>query len=130
MQQRRREIHDRYAPYWAVAMVLFGVTGLSTTWMDWGSFWSGYILDVCGPVWNYILFRGLFTAYRDNKWIRFFNPWRTFLIFVLVCFGIESLQYFKVYDSTFDPWDLLAYVSLLLPVFLLDLRQQKVNSIE
>lgn len=34
---------------------------------------------------------------------------------------IETMQYFKIYDSTFDPWDLLAYVSILIPLFLIDL---------
>jgi hypothetical protein len=125
MNRKIRGIHDKYAPYWAAAMILCGAAGLSSNWVDWGPFWSGYILDVCGPAWNYILFRALFTAYQENRWISFFNPWRTFLIFVLLCFGIETLQFFEVYDSTFDPWDLVAYLSLLLPFFLLDLLQQK-----
>jgi hypothetical protein len=120
-----KDIHDRNAPYWAAAFVIFGATGLSTIWFDFGDFYSGYVLDIMGPAWNYILFRGLFTTKADNRWTRFFTPTRTFLIFVLVCFGIETLQYFRVYDSTFDPWDLLAYVSLLIPLFILDSLQQR-----
>lgn len=50
----------------------------------------------------------------------FFTPIKTFIIFVLVCFGIEILQFFNVYSSVFDPRDLLAYVSILVPLFLLD----------
>jgi len=76
-------------------------------------------LDIAGPAWNYILFRGLSTAIADNAWTRFFTPDRTLVIFPLVCFGIETLQYFDVYDSTFDPWDLLAYVSIFIPVYLI-----------
>lgn len=115
-----KDRHDRYAPYWAIVMILLGITGVSTTWFDFGPFWRGYVLDICGPAWNYILFRGLFSAYRENRWTRVFTPWRTFLIFVLVCIVIEAMQYLGWYDATFDPWDLVAYVSLLIPLFLLD----------
>lgn len=38
-----------------------------------------------------------------------------------MCFGIEGLQYLGVYDAVFDPWDFLAYVALLVPVFVVDL---------
>jgi hypothetical protein len=120
-----KDIHDRNAPYWAAASVIFGATALSAIWFDLGNFFSGYVLDIMGPAWNYILFRGLFTTKADNRWTRFFTPTRTLLIFVFVCFGIETLQYSGVYNSTFDPWDLLAYVSLLFPLFILDSLQQK-----
>ena len=120
-----KDIHDKNAPCWAAAFVVFGVTGLSTIWFALGDFFSGYVLDITGPAWNYILFRGLFTTKANNRWTRFFTPVRTFVTFVVVCFGIETLQYFRVYNSTFDPWDLLAYVSLLFPLFVLDSLQQK-----
>jgi hypothetical protein len=113
--------HDKNAPYWAVALVIFCTVGLSTNWINLGDFWKGYVLDMTGPAWNYILFRGLFTAKVNNAWTRFFTPNKTLIIFLLVCFLIETLQYFKIYDSTFDPWDLLAYGSILIPIFLLDL---------
>lgn len=113
--------HDVCAPYWAIAMAVFGLSGLSSIWVDLGSFWNGYILDMAGPAWNYILFRGLFTEEAHNAWTRFFNPHRTVIIFIFVCFGIEMMQYFEVYDSTYDPWDLLAYVSFLVPLYILDL---------
>jgi hypothetical protein len=112
--------HDRHAPYWAAGLLLLGAVGVSSTWLDLGSFWKGYVLDMTGPAWNYILFRGRFTAWADNAWTRFFTPGRTVAIFVAVCFGIETAQYFHLYDATFDPWDLLAYVSILVPLFLLD----------
>ena len=44
--------HNRFAPYWAVVMLVFGVSGLSTTWIDLGDFWQGYVLDITGPAWN------------------------------------------------------------------------------
>ena len=113
--------HNKYAPYWAIALVTLGILGLSTIWIDLGKFWKGYVLDMTGPAWNYILFRGLYTAYADNIWTRFFTPNRTLAIFLVVCFGIETLQYFKIYNSTFDLWDLLAYISILVPLYLIDI---------
>ena len=107
-------------------MLIIGGTGLATVWIHLGAFWNGYVLDMAGPAWNYILFRGLFTGFKENAWTRFFTPGRTVLIFLLVCFGIEGAQYLDLYDATFDPLDLLAYVSILIPLFLLDSYQSKI----
>lgn len=125
MDKQAETRHNKYAPFWAAAMIIVGLAGLSTIWFDLGAFWKSYVLDIAGPAWNYILFRGLYTKYSENAWRRFFTPTRTFLIFILVCTGIEMGQYFDVYDATFDPWDLIAYVSLLLPLYILDLKQNK-----
>ncbi|MBN1781496.1 hypothetical protein JW948_10250 [bacterium] len=116
----RKTRHDRLAPFWAAGLIILGTVGVSTIRIDWGYFWKGYVLDMTGPAWNYILFRGLFTAYSENIWTRFFTPVRTLIIFLIVCFGIETAQYLHLYDATFDPWDFLAYISILAPLFLLD----------
>lgn len=113
--------HDSLAPYWAAGLALLGTAGLATCFLDLGLFWNGYVLDMTGPAWNYILFRGRFTSKADNRWTRFFTPRRTFVLFVAVCFGFEGAQYLELYDATFDPWDFPAYVSFLVPLFLLDL---------
>ena len=126
-QKITRQRHNKYAPYWATGLVIFGATGLATTWFDLGSFWSGYVLDMVGPAWNYILFRGLFTYQKDTAWTRFFTPVRTLSIFIIVCAGTEFAQYFKLYDATFDPWDFAAYVSILIPLYMLDVVQNKVE---
>ena len=115
-----KEIHDKNAPLWAACMAVLCATGLATSWTDLGDFWRGYVLDITGPAWNYILIRGLFTKYRDNAWRRFFIPLRAFALMLIVAFGIETMQYFKLYDATYDPLDFLAYISLLVPVFILD----------
>jgi hypothetical protein len=122
---KKVESQNPYGWYWAGAMILFILMGISTTWYYIGSFWNGYMLDICGAAWNYILIRGLFTERKDNLWTRFFTPVRTYLLIIFVSFGIETLQYFEVYDSTFDPYDLLAYVSLLSIVFVLDMISRK-----
>lgn len=116
----RQRRHDKAAPWWALTLVVLGVTGVSTTFVSLGAFWDGYVLDMTGPAWNYILFRRLFHGWSDDVWTRFFTPLRTLVIFVFVAFGIEFIQYLELYDSTFDPWDLLAYVSLLVPLSLVD----------
>jgi len=121
MTSSKEKIHNKLAPYWAVAMFVFLITGLSAICLDLGAFWKGYVLDSVGPAWNYILFRGLFTSFVENKWTRFFSPKRTLFIFLLVSHGIETAQYFNIYISTFDAWDLLAYVSILVPLFLIDI---------
>jgi len=120
--ESRETRHDKAAPYWAAALVILVVVGVSTTFLDFGAFWRGYVLDMTGPAWSYILVRRLSQAYADNAWTRFFTPCRTLALFVLFAWGIELAQYFQLYDSTYDPWDFLAYVSLLIPTFLLDIR--------
>ena len=112
--------HNKHAPFWAAGIVILGVIGLATIWLDLGSFWKGYVLDITGPAWNYILFRGRFTSKVDNRWTRFFTPKRTVVIFIAVRIGIEGMQYLKLYDATFDPWDIVAYISVLVPLFILD----------
>jgi hypothetical protein len=116
--------HDHFAPYWALALVLLGATGLATIWVDLGAFWKGYVLDMTGPAWSYILFRGLYTGYAENAWRRFFTPGRTLAAFLLVLAGIEGMQYLSIYEATFDPWDFLAYGSVLIPLYFLDAYQQ------
>jgi hypothetical protein len=98
---------------------------LATIWIDLEAFWKGYVLDMTGPAWNYILFRGLFTSYTENAWRGFFTPKKTLFIFLLVCAGIGGAQYFNLYEATYDSWDLLAYISILFPLFLSDSSQSK-----
>jgi hypothetical protein len=112
--------HNRHAPFWAIAMIVLVVTGLCTIWFNGGNFWKGYVLDMVGPAWNYILIRGLFTAKQDNRFTRLFTPVTTLLVLLVAAFGIETLQYFRVYESTFDPWDLVAYTSVIVPLFIMD----------
>jgi len=100
--------------------VVLAVTGLSTNWLDLGSFWRGYVLDMTGPAWTYILVRGLYTRWADNAWTRFFTPGRTVLLLLAGAFAVEGMQFLQWYDSTFDPWDLAAYVSVLVPIYLVD----------
>lgn len=116
----KRIRHNKYAPIWAITLVVLCTTGLSTNWINLGNFWTGYVLDITGPAWSYILFRRLFTSYKENAWTNLFTPKTTFIVIILICFGIETSQYLDLYKSTFDPWDYLAYISIIFPIFLLD----------
>jgi hypothetical protein len=120
-----RQRHDSEAPYWAAFMAFLCLVGVSTAFTNLGRFWNGYVLDMTGPAWSYILFRGRFRGWADNQWTRFFTPGRTLVLFIAVVFVIEFMQYLGLYDATFDPWDLLAYLSILLPVYLVDRRTWK-----
>jgi hypothetical protein len=103
---------------------------LSTIWFDFGYFWNSYVLDITGPAWNYILFRGLFTSYSENAWTRLFTPGRTLILFLIVCISIETAQYLELYDSFYDPWDFIAYASLLIPFYVIDMSIQRKAVVE
>jgi hypothetical protein len=120
--------HNRYAPWWAIAMSILLVTGLSTIWFNGGNFWKGYVLDMVGPAWNYILIRGLFTAKQDNRFTRLFTPATTLLVLLGVAFGIETMQYFRIYEATYDPLDFAAYSSIIVPLFIIDMFTQRTRS--
>ena len=114
------QLHNKYAPYWAVSMIIMLGTGLATTWIKTGGFWNAWVIDIAGPAWSYILIRGLFTTYSNNAWRRFFSPWKTLLLILTAAYTIEMLQYFNFYPSTFDPLDFVAYSALVIPAFLID----------
>lgn len=124
-------LHNKLAPYWAAALFSFMLIGISTTWINLGWFWSGYVLDIMGPAWTYILIRGLFTGKATNAWTRFFSPAKTYIILLTVANLIELMQYFEVYESTFDLFDMLAYSSLLSICFIVDfisyIKQKKAD---
>jgi len=78
-----------------------------------------------GQARNYILFRMLPRTPASNAWTRFFTPAGTLAIFLLMVIGIELVQNLRLYDATYDPWELPAYVSLLLPAFLIDVLTRR-----
>jgi hypothetical protein len=51
---------------------------------------------------------------------RFLTPEGALFLIVAVCGVIESAQYFQLYEAHYDPYDFLAYVSLLLPCYAID----------
>ena len=104
---------------WKVSLVLLGVISLSTGRSKRPGFWTSYVLDMAGPAWNYILIRGQYSAKKTFLSFRFSPEFALFLV-VGICFLIETSQYFKLYNAHFDPWDYIAYVSIVIPCYLID----------
>ena len=78
------------------------------------------VLDIVGPAWNYILIRGLYSS-KNQTFLKIkFSPESAALLIIGICFIIETGQYFRIYEAHFDPYDYLAYISLILPCYLID----------
>jgi len=93
---------------------------ISTGIIKGSGFWTSYVLDITGPAWCYILIRGQYKS-RSAKFLTIrFSPELAFLLIIGICFIVETLQFFKVYTSTFDLYDLLAYFSGTFIVYLVD----------
>ena len=105
---------------WKIAIIVLGIVALSSGLVKKPGFWSSYVLDIAGPAWIYILLRCQYSE-RTTKFMSIrFSPESTVLLVFGMGVAIETSQYFKFYDSTFDPYDFIAYLSLLLPFYFLD----------
>jgi len=98
----------------------FGTIGLATGVLRIPGFWSSYVLDIVGPAWNYILLRGLFSRTQPAMLSRFLPPEAVLVIIVTACFLIEAAQYLQLYEAHYDPFDFIAYASLVVPCYTID----------
>lgn len=105
---------------WASALIILGTIGLATGFFRLPGLWSGYVLDAVGPAWNYILIRGLFAKRQPTVVSGFFTPEAALAFIIAVCFLIEGAQYLNLYEAHYDAFDFLAYVSLLVPCYVID----------
>ena len=117
---RRSMVHSGDYKYWKAAVVTFGIIALTSGLVRSPGFWSSYVLDIVGPAWIYILIRGLFSKTQPAMLAQFLSPEGALVIMVVACFLIEAAQYFQLYEAHYDPYDFLAYVSLLLPCYAID----------
>lgn len=105
---------------WKVAVIVLGIISLSSGLLKTPGFWSSYLLDIAGPAWGYVLLRAQYKA-GDSGFLSIrFSPEGALLTIVIICFAIETAQYFELYRAHFDPFDYLAYISGILPVYLFD----------
>jgi len=105
---------------WKIAIIVLGIVALSSGLVKKPGFWSSYVLDIAGPAWIYILLRCQYSE-RTTKFMSIrFSPESAVLLVFGMGVVIETSQYFKFYDATFDPYDYIAYLLLLLPCYLLD----------
>jgi hypothetical protein len=117
--QSKQEIHDRCAPFLAISLVIFATVRLSTNWLDPGAVEMGMYWILWVPPGVMFYSEACLSKTGKAPLFRFFTPAITVLIFVAVCLGTETAQYFKLYNRTFDPFDLVADISLLVPLFIL-----------
>ena len=106
--------------FWKITLIILGSFVLATCLIRIPGFWSSYVLDMVGPAMGYILLRVQYTS-RESTFLSFkFCPELAALLIFGICFVIETSQYLKIYEAHFDPYDYVAYISLLFPCFLID----------
>lgn len=108
------------ALFWKVTLILLGTISLSVGILKLGVFWTSYMLDIAGPAWGYVLIRGQYNSSSSTFFSAKFSPQLAALLSLGICFLVETGQYFKLYEATFDPYDYLAYCSLVIPLFIID----------
>lgn len=119
-EKTHRMIKSKTVRIWKVVLIVLGIVSLSSGLVKTPGFWSSYLLDIAGPAWGYVLLRTQYIA-GDSGFLSIrFSPEMALMIILIICFLIETAQYFEIYDAHFDPYDYLAYISVLLPVYLID----------
>ena len=119
-EETHRMIKSKTVRIWKVVLIVLGIVSLSSGLVKTPGFWSSYLLDIAGPAWGYVLIRTQYIA-GDSGFLSIrFSPEMALMIILIICFLIETAQYFEIYDAHFDPYDYLAYISVLLPVYLID----------
>ncbi len=115
--------------WWAAALVLFAIIVFGTEFVQVHGFWGSYVIDIFGPAMVYIYIRGLSAKRESAKWRGLFSPELAVFTVALVCFLVEFAQYISprlswpwntLYKKHYDPYDFLAYVSLLVPCYSID----------
>ena len=113
--------------WWSVAFFALVAVGLAAGTFQRPGFWSNYVFDIAGPAGAYILLRGL---HRPTQSVLrgYFTPAVAAALVIGFCFLLETGQYFGLYHGHFDPYDLVAYVSGVLPCYVADKRFGGIDS--
>jgi len=106
--------------FWKILLIILGLTALSTGLLKSTGFLTSYMLDIVGPAWIYILIRVQYKSDGSTFLTFQFSPEKALLLVTGICYIIETSQYFQLYAAHFDPYDYLAYISGVLPVYLID----------
>ena len=114
------QIKNNLIIFWKVIVILLGINSLSTGLYKGSGFWTSYVLDIAGPAWGYVLIRVQYRLNTERFMSIRFSPEIAFLVIVGICFIIETMQFFEIYNSTFDLYDLMAYFSGVLVVYVID----------
>ena len=125
-----KDLHNREL-LWKVLLITLGIISLSSGFIKSPGFWTSYALDIAGPAWIYLLLRGQYNLEKSAFLSIKFTANQAISLVIGIGFIIEIMQYYKIYEAHYDPYDFIAYVSLSIPVYLLDKwlirRQNKEN---
>jgi hypothetical protein len=114
------KINAKTTIFWKIAVIVLGLTSLSSGLVKGSEFWSGYVLDICGPAWCYVLIRVQYKNSSSTFLSVKFSPLLALSLITGICFIVEAMQYLEIYQATFDPYDFLAYFSGIFIVFMVD----------
>ena len=120
MADSRDGDRDPNRSLWASTLVTLGLVALLSGTIRSPGFASSYLLDLVGPPWIYVLLRGRYAHGAPRPMLPGLTPGRALTLVLGGCALIEAAQYLGVYESTFDPWDFVAYAVLVVPAYLLD----------
>jgi hypothetical protein len=113
-------MNDVWTVFWKLLLIFLGFLVLLSGVLRSPGFWSSYLLDISGPAMVYVLLRARYKTGSPTFLTIRFSPEIALQIVVIICFLIETSQYFRLYPSHFDPFDFLAYISGVAIVYALD----------
>lgn len=112
--------HSRSA--WNFTALFAVTTGGITQFVDFEGFIGSYWFDMTYPVFIYIYLRKTRRA-GEHKYSSPIHQNIALMLALVPPFLLETLQFFNWYKGTFDPIDFLAYLSLVVPAYLIDRRE-------
>lgn len=93
LQEKKRHI---YVWIWKTLVIILGIISLFSGLLKTPGFWSSYLLDIAGPAWGYVLIRAHYKS-EDSRFLTFrFSPEGALLTLIIMCFSIETAQYFGI----------------------------------
>ena len=104
---------------WRATVLVLGAVLLATEVLERPGFWSSYARDLTGPALMYLLFRGRHRASKVGTIPGVRTPNQVAAFVLGFCVTVEAAQYFGLYGH-FDPYDFVAYVTGLVPFYLVD----------
>ena len=101
-------------------MFAFGAVVIVAEFVQVSGFFGSYMIDIFGPAFVYIYIRGLYSKERRTRFWSFASPEIAAFGILAICSLVEMAQFFRLYNKHYDPYDFIAYASLLLPCYGLD----------
>ena len=119
MESAQTFVSKRNKIAWRIAALIAVTTGGITRFIEFEGFIGDYWFDMAFPVFIYIYLRKTLMSNESNYSLSI-NPKLAFLLAIGPAFLLETSQYFNWYKGTFDLIDYFAYLSLVIPAYLID----------